>query len=34
MQNSHHPDFERIAPKSAADCSRLVVVRLKDSLSE
>ncbi len=34
MQNSHHPDFERIDPKSAADCSRLVVARLKDSLSE
>jgi hypothetical protein len=34
MQNSHHPDFQRIAPKSAADCSRLVVARWKDWLCE
>lgn len=34
MQNSHHPDFQRIDPKSAAECSRLVVARLKDWLSE
>lgn len=34
MQNSHHPDFERIDPKSAADCNRLVLARLKRWLSE
>lgn len=34
MQNSHHADFQRIDPKSAADCGRLVVERLKDWLSE
>ena len=34
MQNSHHPDFERIDPKSAADCNRLLLARLKGRLSE
>jgi len=34
MQNSHHPDFQRIAPESAAHCNRLVVARLKDWLSD
>ena len=34
MQNSHHPDFERIDPKSAADCNRLLLARLKGQLSE
>jgi len=34
MQNSHHPDFQRLAPESAADCNRLVVARLKNWLSE
>ena len=34
MQNSHHPMFERIDPKSAADCNRLLLARLKGWLSE
>lgn len=34
MQNSHHPDFERIDPKSAADCSRLVIARLTSWLGD
>lgn len=33
-QNSHHADFERIDPKSAADCNRLLLARLKGWLSE
>ena len=28
-QNSHHPDFQSVNPKSADDCNRLVVRRLK-----
>jgi len=34
MQNSHHADFERIDPKSAADCNRLLLARFKGWLSE
>jgi len=34
MQNSHHPNFERIDPKSAPDCNRLLLVRLKQWLNE
>ena len=34
MQNSHHPDFERIDPKSAAGCNRLLLARLQGWLSE
>jgi hypothetical protein len=34
MQNSHHPMFERIDPKSAADFNRLLLARLKGWLSE
>lgn len=34
MQNSHHPDFQRIDPKSAADGNRLLLARLKGWLSE
>jgi hypothetical protein len=34
MQNSHHPTFERIDPKSAADCNRLLLARLQAWLSE
>jgi hypothetical protein len=33
-QNSHHPDFQSIAPKSLEDCNRLAVVRLKSYLSK
>lgn len=29
MQNSHHPDFQQISPKTLADCDRLVVRRLE-----
>jgi hypothetical protein len=29
MQNSHHPDFARIDPKSAADFNRLLLARLQ-----
>lgn len=34
FQNSHHPDFQSIAPKSREDCHRLAVKRLKGSLSK
>ena len=34
MQNSHHANFQRIDPKSAADCNRLLLARLKGWLSE
>lgn len=34
MQNSHHPDFERIDPKSAADCNCLLLARINGWLSE
>ena len=34
MQNSGHLDFQRIDPKSAADCNRLLLARLKGWLSE
>ncbi len=34
FQNSHHPDFQSIAPKSVEDCNRLAVIRLKKRLSE
>ncbi len=33
-QNSHHPDFQSIAPKSVEDCNRLAVIRLRSRLSE
>lgn len=32
FQNSHHPDFQQIAPKSADDCNRLVVRRIEKRL--
>jgi hypothetical protein len=32
LQNNHHADFQRIAPKSNADCDRLVLARLKTHL--
>ncbi|MEW6199671.1 MAG: hypothetical protein AB1601_13540 [Planctomycetota bacterium] len=32
FQNGHHEDFRRIAPKSPADCDRLVAVRLEHLL--
>jgi hypothetical protein len=34
FQNSHHADFQSIAPKSVEDCNRLAVIRLKNRLSE
>ena len=34
MQNSHHADFQRINPKSTADCNRLLLARLKGWLGE
>lgn len=34
MQNSHHPDFERIDPKTPSDCNRLVLARLKAWVGE
>jgi len=34
FQNSHHPDFQRIDPKTIDDCNRLVLRRLKRILSE
>jgi hypothetical protein len=33
-QNSHHADFQHIAPKTADDCNRLATARLKNLLSE
>jgi len=33
-QNSHHPDFQEIDPKSTADCNHLVVKRLQAKLSD
>jgi len=33
-QNSHHPDFQSVDPKSRDDCNRLAVLRLKHRLSE
>ena len=32
MQNNHHDDFQRIDPKTLADCDRLVCERLKTHL--
>ena len=32
LQNSHQEDFQRIRPKTLADCDRLVLVRLKKHL--
>lgn len=32
FQNSHHEDFRRLAPQSAADCARLAAVRLASYL--
>ncbi len=34
LQNSHQPDFQSIAPKSGADCSRLAATRLQKRLSQ
>jgi hypothetical protein len=34
FQNSHHPDFQRITPKSIEDCNRLAVERLKSYLTK
>jgi hypothetical protein len=34
LQNSHHPDFQQIDPKTAADASRLLLTRLKGWLNE
>ncbi len=33
-QNSHHPDFQSIAPKTIEDCSRLAVKRLQSNFSK
>lgn len=33
-QNSHHPDFQQVDPKSVADCSRLAAIRLKTRLTK
>lgn len=33
-QNSHHADFQQVAPKSVEDCVRLVEIRLKKRLQE
>jgi len=32
LQNEHHEDFERIAPKTVEDCERLLIVRLDSRL--
>lgn len=32
MQNSHHPDYQSVKPKSSEDCNRLLVLRLKGYL--
>jgi hypothetical protein len=29
LQNSHHKDFQRLEPKTLADCDRLVLKRLE-----
>ncbi len=34
LQNSHHPDYQSINPKSKADCNRLVVKRLESWLRD
>jgi hypothetical protein len=34
LQNSHQPAFQKIAPQNAADCSRLVFMRLSDWLKQ
>jgi hypothetical protein len=34
LQNSHHADFQKINPRSVADCNRLAARRLKRRLSE
>ena len=34
FQNSHHEDFQSIAPKSLEDCNRLALKRLKNYLSK
>jgi hypothetical protein len=34
FQNSHHADFQSIAPKSVEDCNRLAVKRLKSYFSK
>ncbi len=34
FQNSHHPDFQSIGPKSQEDCNRLVIKRAKGALSD
>ena len=33
-QNSHHPDFQSIAPKTVEECNRLAVKRLKSYFSK
>jgi hypothetical protein len=33
LQNEHHEDYQRIKPKSLADCDRLVLERLKAALA-
>jgi hypothetical protein len=33
-QNSHHEDFQNIAPRSGDDCNRLVAQRLKQRISQ
>jgi hypothetical protein len=32
LQNSHHPDYQSVKPKSREDCNRLLVQRLKGYL--
>jgi hypothetical protein len=34
MQNSHHPDYQRIKPISKEDCSKLLFKRLGTYLIE
>ena len=33
FQNNHHEDFQRINPKTLADCDRLVLERLEKHLA-
>ena len=34
LQNSHHPNFQQIDPKSVADCHRLLLANLNDWLTQ
>ena len=34
FQNSHHPDFQSVAPESKEDCQRLVIKRVQRLLAE